>query len=252
MLTAVIIDDELNGREVLNQTISKFCLNVEVLAMGSSVEEGKEIIAKFKPDMLFLDIEMPHGNGFELLSSINEIDFEVVFTTAYNNYALKAIKFSALDYLLKPINTIELQQAISKVELRINDRGNISKKQLEVFSENLKLSNAQYQQVVIKTLERFEIVELKTIIRCQGDRNYTNIFFTNNRVLMVTKTLKEFEIILSDHGFFRAHQSHLINISHVKKYVKGRGGYVEMADGGIIDISRHRKDAFVQIFTLQV
>lgn len=246
MIKAVIIDDEKSAREILSGMLKNYCPEVEITGMANSVKKGIELIQKLQPDLVFLDIKMPLGSGFDLLESIAKINFEVIFTTAYDQYALKAIKFSALDYLLKPIDVLELKAAVKKVSESKSQH--LLNKKLETFIENITAKNKQLTKIVIPLSDGFKVIEVKDIIRCQSDRNYTNIFIADGSKILSSRTLKDFEELLSEYNFFRIHQSHLINLNKVKFYGKGRGGQVELSDGSTVDIARSKRAEFIKRF----
>jgi len=202
-----------------------------------------EVIKDLKPDLVFLDVEMPHGTGFDLLTNFPEKEFDVVFITAFNHYAIKAIKFSAVDYILKPININEFIEAVNKVMQKRSSsmfRGN---ENIKALLENLKTGVPS--RLAIPTSDGMEYLNPKDIIRIEADRSYSWFFITGNRKILVSKNLKEFQDLLSDRHFFRPHNSYLINLRYVKKYVRKEGGYIEMQDGSEIPISRNRKDLFL-------
>ncbi len=244
MLTAIIIDDEVNGRETLKSLIEKYCPGTRVLGMGKSVDEGVKLINETKPDMVFLDVEMPFKNGFDLLTEFDQINFEVIFTTAYSHYAAKAFKYSAIDYLLKPIDILDLQAAIAKAEKR--SVNSMRDTQLEIFLASMKHNNNQAPRIVLPTVHGFSVTDVSEIIRCEADKNYTNFIFANRSQVLVSRTLKEYSELLGEHNFVRVHQSHLINLAHVKKYNKGRGGFITMSDDSVVDVSRANKDEFLR------
>ncbi len=244
MLTAIIIDDEANGRETLHSLIENYCPNTKVLGMGKSVEEGLMLVAEHKPDVVFLDVEMPFKNGFDFLIEVGKIDFDVIFTTAYSQYAAKAFKFSALDYLLKPIDVQELVAAVQKAEIKANKA--VKDDQFDILLDTLKKKAATTQRIVLPSLQGFTVTEVKDIIRCEADKNYTFFYFADQTKMLISKTLKEYSDLLAEHDFMRVHQSHLINLSHIKKYNKGRGGYVTMSDESMVDISRANKEEFMK------
>ncbi len=241
MIKAILVDDEKGALETLSGMLNLFCKNVQILGKASSANEARSLIKKFNPDLVFLDIRMPYENGFDLLESVGKHTFHVIFTTAYNNYALKAIKFSALDYLLKPINVEELQRAVLKVSKIV-----VNKDQYHVFKAH-QLNN-KHEQMVLPHKNGFEVVNYNEILRFEGDRNYTNIYFLNGKQFLVAKTLKEYEELLKDHNFFRVHQSNIINIKCVKGYIKGRGGKIQLIDNTEVDLARSRKKEFLSIF----
>lgn len=242
-IKAIIVEDEKNNRENLSKILSEYCPKVELVAECASAIEGRKAIAKFQPDLVFLDIEMPGGNGFSLLESIDEIDFEVIFVTAFDHYGIKAVKFCALDYLLKPIDILELSKAVEKVESRIAEK-----------SENLRmkalLSNRQLEninpKIALPLSDKIEFIEISSIIRCEGEGNYTHIYLKSGDTILASKTLKEFDELLTDHNFLRTHQSHLINLNEVKSYIKSDGGYIKMKDNTSVSISRQRREMVLE------
>lgn len=246
MIRAVIVDDEVHCVEMLSWQLEKYCPQVQVVATCASGIEGKTVIAEKKPDLVFLDIEMPRMNGFEMLQSIPKIDFDVIFTTAYDQFAIRAIKFSALDYLLKPIDKDELRASLDKIKASPNQL--ISSQQLNLLLSNLHQAQNGLQKIALPTLEGYEMVLSEQIVRCESDSNYTLIFLKNNGKTVVSKTLKEVEELLEGHHFFRVHHSHLINLNEIKKYVKGDGGYLVMSDNSTVSVSRSKKDALLRLF----
>lgn len=237
-INAVIIDDEVSSRETLTGMISAYCPEVKILAEAGGLQDGISTIAAVKPDLVFLDIEMPFGTGFDLLERLEEIDFEIIFTTAYNQYAIKAIKIAALDYILKPIDPKELQDAIQKLKNK-----DISKQhyKLEVLSQLKQDQINDITRIAVPSAESLDIVEVNDISYCQSVSNYTIFFLGTGQQLVSSKTLKEYESLLPQKTFLRVHQSYLVNLMQVKKYFKGRGGMLELRDGTTIDVARDRK-----------
>jgi len=244
MVRCIIVDDELKNLENLKILLEDFCTNAEVAALCQNVEEGVKAIHEHHPDVVFLDIHMQRETGFDLLERIKPVDFEVVFTTAHSEYAIKAFKFSAIDYLLKPIDIDELKRAVDKVEKKLNS--NISAR-LEQLVLNLKSSSSHKQnfKLAIPSSDGLVFVKIEDIIYCEASSNYTQIFTTGGKKYVVSRTLKEYEELLTDHNFFRIHNSFLINLNSVKKYVRGEGGYVIMDDDSSLDVSKRRKEAFL-------
>lgn len=198
---------------------------------------------------MFLDIEMPNGSGFDLLESLSEpIDFKIIFITAYHEYALKAFKFSAVDYLLKPINVDELKQAISKVRPGAEQE---PKEKIDTLIENISRKGGTMNKIALPSMEGLQFVNLDEIIYCESQDNYTQFFLTDGKRVMVSKTIKHFEELLDPERFFRVHRSNIINLKYIDKYVKGEGGYVVMKQGERIPVSRRRKESFLQLFQLQ-
>ena len=241
-IKAIIIDDEKSAREVLINLLNRFVKQVTVIAQASSINEGISVINNNNADIVFLDIEMPMGNSFDILENVNKTDFEVIFITAHDKYALEAFKFSAIDYLLKPLKIKDLKTAIEKFE-KYHNTTKINNQRIKVLIDNL---NDNIKKIVLPTTNGFDVIDIKDIIRLKGERNYTNFILTNGKKILVSRTLKEFEELLSNYNFFRIHQSYLINISHVSKYYKK--GEIEMSDNQIIPISRAKKDEFLKNF----
>lgn len=244
MIRSIIIDDEPDGREALQIAIQNYCPEIEILTLCATPEEGIQAIRSQKPDLVFLDIQMPHKSGFNLLEELGEFDFEVIFVTAFDRYAVKAIKFSALDYLLKPVDVDELQKAVKKATMRISRKG--FKVNYESLLKNMKNSSGRIEKLAIPDAEGIVFEKVADIIFCEADGNYTKIYLAGRRQLLVSKNLKEFENMLGDNGFFRIHHAHLINLQHIRKYVKGEGGYVILEEGHNLDVSRRKKESFLQ------
>ncbi len=244
MPKAIIVEDELHSREFLKNLVTDYCPEISLSAMASDVEEGVAAIKAHQPDIVFLDIEMQTGTGFDLLQQFPVPEFDVIFTTAYDHYAIKAIKFSAIDYLLKPIGIEELQQAVKKVTDKKASSGNQAA--LQMLIKNLQAPQKTEQSITLATSEGLEFVPLQQIIRIEASGPYSYFFLKNNRKIMVSKHLKEYELLLSDHGFFRPHNSHIINIREVKRMVRTDGGYAVMSDDSKIGISPKKKDEFMQ------
>lgn len=247
MLKSIIIDDEPNGRDVLKNMLRDFFPDVQVLKLADNAAEGVRAIEAYHPDVVFLDVEMPGGNGFQVLEAFHEPNFKVIFTTAYSEYALKALKLSALDYLLKPINIEELKAALKKVKKLDSDK---ESKKLKLLEGHLNQAEGRYRQIALPTSDGYALVELNDIIRCESDRNYSRFFLTNKENILVAKSLGEYEELLQDAGFFRVHNSNLINLRYVKKYIRGKIGRVLMSDGTYVDVAARRKDDFLNAIRL--
>lgn len=243
-LTAIIIDDDEFSCFHLQDIIRHKTNNVEVIAVCNSAEEALGKLTQLQPDVVFLDIEMPGGmSGFDLLKKLPSIHFEIIFTTAHEYYAIRAIRFSAVDYLLKPVDATALQEAISRVVEKKIKRNDPSVWQMEVISDNkLKLEN-----LAIPTMEGLVFISLNDIIYCEGSDKYTKIFMADRKMIISSRTLGGFEELLTPYSFFRIHKSHMINLKHIKKYLRGEGGQVCMADGTTLDVSRRRKDELLQL-----
>jgi two-component system LytT family response regulator len=245
MIRAIIVEDEKMSRETLRRMLEKYCPQVDIVAEADGYRAGAEAIRKNEPDVVFLDIQMPDGSGFRLLEEFDEVNFEVIFTTAFDQFAIKAIKFSALDYLLKPIIPQELINAIEKVEQkRVEAR---KSKNIEVFLENIKSKEDNTQKIILSTSDKIHVIQVDEIIRCESDNYYTQFFFTNGKRLIVSKTLKENEEMLSQHNFIRPHKSHLINVKYIKSFLRQEGGYIIMTDGSKIPVSRRKREKIMDV-----
>ncbi|MCH8318209.1 MAG: response regulator transcription factor [Bacteroidetes bacterium] len=257
MLKAIIIDDEPDARKTLSNFLKKYCENVVIVAEADGVKSGLEILQAHDPDVLFLDIRMADGSGFDLLKKVQQaadltLSFEIIFTTAYDEFAIKAFKYSALDYLLKPIDPDELIQAVSKVKpAKMKGQTGLpaeasaqAGKKLEIATEVY--SNQRFEKIALPNLEGLSLVNVNDIVRCEADGNYTNFHFLSGDKIVVPRTLKEYEELLPSSIFFRIHQSHLINLNYLKKYMKEYGGYVVMEDNAELEVARRKKDAFLQ------
>ena len=245
-INCIIIDDEQHNLENLKLLLVKHCPGINVFGMANSAKEGLEMIAKYSPDLVFLDIEMPDKNGFDLLDAVHIKNFEVIFVTAYNQYVLQAIKSCALDYLMKPVAVSELISAVGKVAQIVERKR--ENERLKQLLQNLNNPNAS-QKIALPTSEETYFVSIEDIVRCQGENNYTKFYLTNGQSILVSRTLKEWDELLSTHQFIRTHQSHLINSRHVKSFVKKDGGYILMTDGSIASVSKSRKENALQLLT---
>lgn len=239
MITAVIIDDEANNIENLQLIIGQYCPDVHIAATAENAPDGIMIINKHQPDLVLLDIQMPEQSGFDLLSALPDIKFEVIFITAYDKYGIQAIKFSALDYLLKPINIQEFKQAIAKARQRIQDK----KKNYSI--ENLLeyvRTGTKEPKIALPTLKETMYVKITDVIRCEAANNYTTFYLQNHEEVIVCKTLKEFADLLKPHDFIRTHQSHLVNLHCVKSYLKEDGGTLLLENLQKVPISRQNRE----------
>ena len=239
MIKCVIIEDEKQTRKLLRALLEDYCNGVEVLAEAADVQEGVEIIKKYQPELVFLDIEMPRESGFSLFKYFDKINFEVIFTTAYGQYAVKAIKLAALDYLMKPVNLEELMEALERFREQRKKLKNLHPHH-EVMSNALK--NTDNQKIALPCSEGFIFVEINQIIRCQSEKSYTLIVLKNKEEFWTSKNLGEYDTLLSDYGFRRVHRSHLINPNHIKKFIRGKTPVLEMEDGTKIPVSATKRD----------
>jgi two-component system LytT family response regulator len=242
MKTAIIIDDELKGRIALSQKLHDYCDDVCLVGEADNGEEGIKLIEKFSPDIVFLDIEMPGMNGFEMLLRLPQKNFDLIFTTAYDQYAIKAIKYAAFDYLLKPIDIEELKLAVSKSN---SQQSRNTKKKLEVLDENLHGKN-NLNKIAISSFEGLLFFNINDIVHLEASNNYSIIYFINHPKVLVSKTLKDFEDLLPPDIFFRTHHSHLVNLNYIKRYIKGDGGQIEMQNGNYVDVARRKKEEFLK------
>ncbi|MEO7313247.1 MAG: LytTR family DNA-binding domain-containing protein [Chitinophagaceae bacterium] len=243
MHTAIIIDDEAKGRLSLKEKLKTYCPEVHVVAEAANGKEGIISIEKHQPKIVFLDIEMSGMNGFEMLSNLANKNFQLIFTTAYDQYAIKAIKYAAFDYLLKPIDIEELKQAVEKITL---NPPNQTKTQLELLQQNISHPKKLLNKLAIPTLEGLHFYDINDIVFLEANSNYTNIHFSNKTKLLASKTLKQFEELLSQDIFFRPHHSSIINLNYIKRYIKGDGGQIELQNGVYVDVSRRKKEEFLK------
>jgi len=242
MLNSIIIDDEAESRNTIRNILTNYCDSVAIIAEAKDVKSGIQAVNTHRPDLLFLDIQMPDGTGFDLLEKIGDVNFQVVFVTAFDQYALKAIKFSALDYILKPIDPQQLIDAVNKAQKSENNLSTITHQ----ISTLLRNKNG-FERITLPTMEGFRFVNIKDIIRCEADNNYTWFILKSGEKILVTKTLKEYDEQLSDMDFIRVHQSHLVNIKFIDRYIKGDGGTIIMVDGSEVEVSRRRKEEFLKL-----
>ncbi len=244
MINAVIIDDEQHCIDRLKDLlIQNHALSIHLKGTARNVKEGVKLINKAKPDLVFLDVQLEDKTGFDLLRKISKLNFEVIFTTAYEKYAIQAIKFSAIDYLLKPVDKDDLDIALGKLSSEILKK--ISSAKLDILLHNIEGKNEALKKIIIPTVSGFEFLNITDIIRCESNINYTTICLKENQKLLVAKTLKEFEEMLCGYNFFRVHNSHLINLRCIKSYHKGKGGSVVLTDGSEVEVSTRRKEHFL-------
>lgn len=245
-LKTIIIDDEEASRETLFNYVNKYCKEVEVLDMADSVKTGIAAIQKHNPDLIFLDVEMPYGNGFDLLDELGEVSFSTIFVTAYSNYAIKALNMSASYYILKPVDIDELIAAVEKVkeERKSDDRDVFSK----VLVENLQNANKLEHKIVLPQMNGFEVIRVKEVIRIQANDNFSDFYLTDGSRKTICRTLKHYEDLLTDFNFLRIHKSHLVNLQYVKQYIKGKGGQLIMSDNSEVEVSQAKKQELLNRF----
>lgn len=243
-ITAAIVDDEQGNRENLLRMLGTYCPQIKISAICSSVTEARTVLPEAKPDILFLDIRLGDDTGFSLLENLPDIPFEVIFVTAYDSYAIQAIRFCALDYLLKPIDPEELTHAVDKaVQVVLRKQEN---KRMQNLLQNKRALDKQ-KKIALSVADKIEFVEIGSIVRCESESNYTTFYLKSGEKLIVSKTLKEFDDLLTPYNFLRIHQSHLINLEEIKSFIKSDGGYIRMKDGSSISISRQRRNYVMEV-----
>jgi len=245
-LKAILVDDEKNSLENLQQKLQEFCPSIHVIAAAQRPEEAIFLINHHKPDVVFLDIEMPRMSGFKMVEELKDVDFEIIFITAYNHYAIDAIRISAFDYLVKPVAVKDLQNSTNRL---LENRLRQTKEKLEVLRQSLSESRSQEDKIAISTTEGIDFIQVKTIVRIESNSNYSKLVLNNGHSIVVTKLLKDFEEMLVKYRFYRIHNSHLINLVCISKYIRGDGGQVVMQNGDIIDVARRKKDEFLKLIS---
>jgi two-component system, LytTR family, response regulator len=242
-MNAIIVDDEKNGVKVLKTLIKNYCPEIEVIANADNIEDAFKIIQSLQPDLVFLDIEMPNGNGFELLKKFDQINFQIIFTTAFDGYAIKAIKYHAIDYLLKPIDIDELKLAVESATKNQKEKPKENKYLKFVQEQKLQIAN----KIAVPVKDGMLFIAINDIVRIESDGSYSTFHMCDLNKIVASKNLKEYEDILPINEFFRTHKSHLINLKYVKKYFRGNGHFVEMNDGSKVEIARRKKDEFFKL-----
>ncbi|RYY68202.1 MAG: response regulator transcription factor [Chitinophagaceae bacterium] len=245
MIRTIIIEDEPVSRDMMTLMLQRHKADIEIVDACSNPTDGIESIAKYQPDLVFLDIQMPKMNGFDMLQKISPINFEVVFTTAFDQYAINAIKISALDYLLKPIDSEELALAIEKCKVRLQDKKPFN--QFGNLFNNLTNKNPLDKTLALSASDGISFIKMSDILRVEANGRYAKFYLLNKDTILVSKTLGDFEEILSVNQFFRIHDSSIINLNHVKKYIRGDGGTVILSDNTELDVARRRKEEFVKL-----
>lgn len=247
MIRCLLIDDERNALEMMEWLLKTYCPEVEILEMCSSAGEGIEAIRRHQPDVVFLDIEMPKMNGFDMLEQFDTLTFDVVFCTAYDQFAIKAFKYSALNYLLKPVDPEDLQSTVRRIAER---KALPTRAQFELLLQSLRQPQKETpQRIALTTNDGMVFVPTESILYCEAESNYTNVVLSGGKRIMVSKVLKDIDEALSGPDFCRVHSSYLINVNHIRKYVRGDGGYLVMDDDAMISISRSRRQEFMEMFS---
>jgi two-component system, LytTR family, response regulator len=250
-IRAFIVDDEFQSRSVLKNMLHQYFPEISVVGQASSVENGLQGITEYDPNIVFLDIQMNGETGFDLLNRLPAINFSLIFTTAFDRYAVKAFRFNAIDYLLKPIVTDELIEAINKVKQKTASAWVASKEQVEQLYQDIKNPQKIHNKIAIPTTEGFTIIPISEIVYCHASSNYTEFHLTNKRQILSSYTLKQYDEILTKQSFFRAHRSYLINLAHIKMYRKGEGGEIVMSNDDEIELSRTHKDEFLHVLNIR-
>lgn len=245
-IKAILVDDELNSLENLKQKLTEFCPQVQIIGEFQRAEEAINFIKTHKPEVIFLDIEMPKMSGFRMLEELGEYDFDIIFTTAYNHYSIDAIRISAFDYLIKPIGIHDLQQAVSRLDQSLHSQ---TKEKIDILKKSLTENKSQEDKIAISTTEGIEFIPIKNIRHIESKSNYSKLYLPENKTMLVSKILKDFEEMLVPYHFYRIHNSHLINLNYIKKYIRSKGGQVMLQDGTVIDISRRKKDDFLKMIS---
>lgn len=242
-MRTVLIDDEAGSVRVLRKLLEAYCPQVEVVGQADGVESGMLLIQNARPDLVFLDIEMTRGNAFDLLNQLMPLNFQVIFVTAFDNYAIRAFKYSTVDYLLKPVDIDDLCRAVEKAAANSSAKGFMD--QMKVLLHNVESLQISQQKMAIPTISGLQFVAIKEILRFEAKGSYTTIFLYNGEQVLATRNIKEYEDLLPKHHFCRIHHSHIINLGRIQKYQKGRGGYVVMEDGTAIEVASRRRDEFL-------
>jgi two-component system LytT family response regulator len=244
-MRTVIIDDEENARQTIAKMIDQECDDVKVVAEADSIKSGIDVLNSYQPDVVLLDIQLPDGTGFDLLDEIDSHDFKLIFITAFEEYAVKAFKFSAIDYLLKPFDPDEVKKAFVRAREALDKEDTQLK--LNAFLSNIENISKEVKKIVLKTSESIHLVNVQDIIRCQSDCNYTNFYLYGGKKLIVSKTLKEYDNMLSSYGFYRIHQSHLVNLNYMD-YFNKENERIVLKDGSEVPVSHRKKDQLIKIF----
>ena len=246
-LKSILVDDEPRGLSSLQKLLELNCADVEITALCSNVDDAIEKIQSLNPDLVFLDISMPVKNGFDLLKEFKDASFEVIFVTAHNEFMIEAFHFSAVDYILKPVDFELLKDAVKRAKKRITEK--VGSKNIETFLHNAQLKHSQYRmKLCIPSLKGFQVIELDDILYAESSGNYTNLYLAGRQMICTSKSMHEYEELLEDAGFARIHKSVLVNLLQVKEYIRGEGGYLVMSDGTSVNVSRSRKEALLKHF----
>ena len=248
MITALLIDDDSNLRNGMKSLLARYAPEIRIIGEADSVESGVKIVLQNQPQVVFLDIHLGDGSGFDLLEEVNQrgkLNSQIVFITAHEQYAIKAFRFSALDFLLKPVDPEELQKVIEKLQHVIDKNDSVA--HIDLLLENIRKKVDNFKRIALSNSDGIHLFEVSDIIRCESEDNYTKFYIKNSKPILISKTLKEYEELLTEHGFERIHQSHLINLAYLKSYIKKDGGYVIMADNANLPISQRKKERLQEL-----
>lgn len=248
MITAILIDDDINLRNGMKALLERTAPEIQIIGEADSVETGVVLMKKTQPQVVFLDIHLGDGSGFDILEEVSKsikINSQIVFITAHEQYAIKAFRFSALDFLLKPVDPEELEKVIEKVKSIVHKNDSVA--HIDLLLENIRKKVDNFKRIALSNADGVHLFEISDIIRCESLDNYTKFYIKNNKPILISKTLKEYEELLAEHGFERIHQSHLINLNYLKSYIKKDGGYVVMADETHLPISHRKKERLQEI-----
>jgi len=248
MITAILIEDDHNLRNGLKTLLEKTAPEIKIIGEADSVETGVALLLKTQPQVIFLDIHLGDGSGFDILEEVSKtgkLNSQIVFITAHEQYAIKAFRFSALDFLLKPVDPEELQKVIGKIKAVVGKNDTVA--HIDLLLENIRKKVDNFKRIALSNADGMHLFDISDIIRCESEDNYTKFFIKNNKPILISKTLKDYEELLSEHGFERIHQSHLINLSYLKSYIKKDGGYVVMADNSNLPVSQRKKERLQEL-----
>jgi len=249
MITAILVDDDSNLREGMKALLSRYAFEIKILGEAENVSDAVSVIDGLNPQVVFLDIQLADGTGFDILEKLTEkngkIESQVVFITAHEQYAIKAFRFSALDFLLKPVDPDELQKVIEKIKRTVQKSDTFG--HIDLLLENIRKKVDNFKRIALSTTEGIHLFDVSDIIRCESADNYTTFYIKNSKPILISKTLKEYEELLAEHGFERIHQSHLINLAYLKSYIKKEGGYVIMSDNSNLPVSQRKKDRLQEL-----
>lgn len=249
MITALLIDDDTNLRNGMRSFLDRYAPEIKIIGEADSVKTGFEAMLQLQPQVVFLDIQLGDGTGFDILEQIaqknGKSSSHIVFITAHEQYAIKAFRFSALDFLLKPVDPEELRKVIDKIKNVLDKNKDYA--HIDLLLENIRRKVDNFKRIALSTSDGIHLFEISDIIRCESEDNYTKFYIKNNKPVLISKTLKEYEDLLTEHGFERIHQSHLINLSYLKSYIKKDGGYVVMADNSNLPISQRKKERLQEL-----